>query len=153
MFYEDNGALHGIDFSPNGTGLATAYQSCSSCIFDTRTCTPCLELGGGAEGKKGGKEPAKKNPQKKIAEYDCNELLSDGSGLACGFDSCCFSLDGSVLFLGCPDGGVYRWDTLKNQELAVMRGYEVTVNAVRASPDGRYLCSAGTNACTLWHFP
>lgn len=105
--------------------------------------------------KRGGREGSreKKTAHRSVAVYNCMEFLSDQWGVACGFDSCCFSIDGSMVFLGCPNGGVYRWDTLTDKELSStgMRGGGKSVHTVKASPDGRYICSAGIDSCHLWH--
>src|SRR5262249_10032803 len=54
-----------------------------------------------------------------------------------------FSSDGQRLASVGRDGVVRVWDTASGQENQALQGHEAPIRAIAASPDGRFLASAG----------
>ena len=121
-----------LEFSPDGTRLATGYLDTSVQIWDTTTGEELITLQKPIEGdrwsvSKGNGIDTVNNPMK-------NERLGRPSALA-------FSPDTSLIACGSEDSTVKLWHTVTGELIATFTGHLSDVNHLTFAPDGNMLAS------------
>lgn len=118
-----------LDFSRDGTLLASGSRDGTAIIWSTKTWRPTQTL---------------KNP-------DLDSVLGQ-SGLAAMVDAVAFSPDGKTLAMASREGSVPLWDVAGGNLLETLKGHSSAVLSLAFSPDGRTLVSGGTDQTVrLWN--
>jgi len=118
-----------LDFSPNGTLLASGSRDGTAILWSTATWEKAHRL---------------ENPDQ--------DTITDTSGRRGSVEDVAFSPDGKTLALASYRGTVQLWDVASGKLRETLKGHSSAVGAVAFSPDGRSLASGGNDQTVrLWN--
>ena len=144
--------INSIDWSPDGTKLASGNNDFAVRIWDFAAQNNTRELKGhalwvyGVSWSPDGLHIASGSFDKTIRIWDTNTWESKHT-LNCTSEvnSVRFSPDGQHLAAGLQDGTVITWDATTFKQLAVLHGHSESVNTVSFSHDGDLLASGSSD--------
>jgi WD40 repeat protein len=128
------GDLYALAFTPDGKRLLTAAKT------RPRGPTPTLD------GKGGPNEPTHDDALR-VWDAETGKELRVWKVTA---GSAALTPDGRTMIAGCADGRIRRFDVGADRELPPLKLHTGSVNAVAASPNGRTIASADSDAIILW---
>lgn len=134
-WHETNHALT-LNFSPDGTRLATGNLDTTVQLWDTTTGEELLVFQKPIEGNMW--SVSRENDKEIVNNPMKNESNSRPSALT-------FSPDGTLLACGSEDGTVKLWNSHSGELIATFTGHQGYVDTLTFSPDGDTLASGGAD--------
>jgi WD40 repeat protein len=151
--------VNAVQFSPDGSKLASASDDNNVVVWDPSTGTPLHTLEGHSDAVNAvqfspdGSKLASASDDKNVKVWDASTgaQLHTLEGHSTGVSAVQFSPNSSKLASGSWDSNVIVWDASTGAQLHTLEGHSDEVNAVQFSPDGSKLASASwDNNVIVW---
>jgi WD40 repeat protein/serine/threonine protein kinase len=164
IFEGQQGKIKSVDFSPDGTLLASASDDKSIFLWDTRSRQKLRAFKGHGEAVNAvcfspdGKVLASASQDLRLWDVQTGKRLATVTGHKHWLMSICFSPNGKILASASADKSVRLWDLASGfkdiKEIAVLLGHQAGVLSVSFSPDGKTLASGSwDHSIRLWDIP